>query len=429
MADPTVPGADVTRPTDLLQARDVMREGHERGAGLLICGGTTKLDWGRPPQGVERIIDTTGLDRLIEHDPGDMTAVVGAGMPLGQLQDRLATAGQWLAIDPPRNAPVDLLRVLPTTVSTRAPSLPSLSGQSSPDQAERTATVGGIFASNDSGPRRLRYGSLRELVIGMTVVLPDGTVARSGSKVIKNVAGYDLCKLYSGSLGTLGLVVELIVRLHPLPDTSRTVRVPAASNSATALVLALMASPLEPTAVEYNGDELFIRFDGSDVHTSEQSKRTLDLVASHQLDCALIPDEQQAALWEELGQAHAGGDGKSTLRIAALPSRLHAVTSMIRQVAEQARVDVALASHACLGLHTARLAGGGAAQHAALIERARARMGEIGGHVVVRSKISGLDELVDPFGPPPPSLSIMRRVKQRLDGKSRCARGRFIGGL
>ena len=138
-----------------------------------------------------------------------MTASAQAGMPLRALQDRLGEAGQWLALDPPTE----------------------------PDGA----TVGGLLATGESGPRRLRYGALRDLVIGVTLVLPDGTVAHAGGHVIKNVAGYDLSKLMYGSLGTLGLIAEVVLRLHPLPETSATVVVPSSVQEATARSLALLA--------------------------------------------------------------------------------------------------------------------------------------------------------------------------------------------
>ena len=136
---------------------------------------------------------TTSLNRIVEHNAGDLTAVLEAGVPVARAQEAFAGEGQMLALDPAL-------------------------GRGS----ERHATVGGMIATGDCGPLRHRYGAPRDLVLGMTVALSDGTIARSGSKVIKNVAGYDIAKLFSGSFGTLGLILSVSVRLHPLPVDSAT---------------------------------------------------------------------------------------------------------------------------------------------------------------------------------------------------------------
>ena len=161
----------VARPDSVAEAADLLRD--TRGP-LLFRGGGTKMAWGGRPDPPDVLVETSGLHRLLAHNPADMTTVVEAGMPLSTLQDVLAESGQWLALDPATQ--VD------------------------------GATIGGLLATGESGPRRLRYGALRDLVIGVRLVLGDGTDARAGGRVIKNVAGYDLTKLMYGSLGTLALV-------------------------------------------------------------------------------------------------------------------------------------------------------------------------------------------------------------------------------
>src|SRR5437764_14442920 len=178
-------------PASADEAASLLRETAEAGHRARLRGGGTKLGWGRvtPPPDVE--VSTARLDRIVEHNEGDLTAVVQAGVPLARLQDELAAKGQMLALDPPL-------------------------GEGG------AATIGGILATGDSGPLRHRYGAPRDLVLGMTGALSDGTVAKSGSKVIKNVAGYDLAKLFSGSFGTLGLILQVAVRLHPQPSETVT---------------------------------------------------------------------------------------------------------------------------------------------------------------------------------------------------------------
>ena len=162
------------------------------------------------------MLSTAGLNRILEHNPGDFTAVLEAGVPLAEAQDGFAGAGQWLALDPPDGG-----------------------------------TIGGLVATADSGPARHRYGGVRDLVIGITVVLSDGTVARAGGKVIKNVAGYDLAKLFAGSYGTLGLITEVAVRLHPLPPRTATlVGATDDPDRLAAAALALARRPLEATCLD-----------------------------------------------------------------------------------------------------------------------------------------------------------------------------------
>src|SRR5918993_690256 len=172
-----------------------IREHGTAGQAVRPVGGGTKLGWGsRPPGSADGAIDleTSGLNEVLEHNVGDFTAVLGAGVRLADAQAAFAAENQMLALDPPLGE-----------------------GDG--------ATVGGMIATGDSGPLRHRYGGVRDLVVGMTVILSDGTIAKSGGKVIKNVAGYDLAKLFAGSYGTLGLIASVSVRLHPLPERTATV--------------------------------------------------------------------------------------------------------------------------------------------------------------------------------------------------------------
>ncbi|MBV9087747.1 MAG: FAD-binding oxidoreductase, partial [Acidobacteriaceae bacterium] len=180
----------VAEPADTDQLARALHAAAAGGLAVIPRGGGTKLGWGNRPSRADLIISTARMNRVLEHAWADMTATAEAGCTVAQLQATLAQHGQRLAIDP----------LWP----------------------ER-ATIGGILATNDSGALRVRYGSLRDLIIGITVVLPDGTVARSGGKVVKNVAGYDLPKLVTSSLGTLGIITQAIFRLHPLPKNSRTI--------------------------------------------------------------------------------------------------------------------------------------------------------------------------------------------------------------
>jgi len=166
----------VVEPGSVEEVSALLRLSHRAGLAVAPRGGGTTLGWGATPRRLDLILSTARLNRVLEHAAGDLVVRAEAGVMLEALQAAAGAAGQRLALDPP----------------------------------DVGATLGGIVAANPSGPLRLRYGTVRDLLIGVTVVLADGTVAKAGGKVVKNVAGYDLCKLFTGSLGTLGVVVETI---------------------------------------------------------------------------------------------------------------------------------------------------------------------------------------------------------------------------
>jgi glycolate oxidase FAD binding subunit len=391
--------AVVQRPTSVDEAAKMLRD--SRG-GVLFRGAGSKMSWAGRPQDPDLVLETGGMDRLLDHNPADMTAYVQAGMPLRALQDRLAEAGQWLALDPPTE----------------------------PDGA----TLGGLLATGDCGPRRLRYGALRDLVIGVTLVLPDGTVAHAGGHVIKNVAGYDLTKLLYGSLGTLGLIAEVVVRLHPRPETSATVVVPSSVQEATARSLDLLAAPLEPSAVGWVGDprdggtsgRLAVRFEGTAAGVAAQTRALRDSLGGTAPETLANTDE--SALWREYAGAHRAETGQSTAFAGTLPSRLTDVAAALAEAADDARVDVSLASHSALGLHTARLSGPPERQ-AAAFDRWRRDVLALGGTVLLRDRPAEVDAAVDPLGPAPSAVGLLRALKARLDPDGRCAPGRLAPWL
>jgi glycolate dehydrogenase FAD-binding subunit len=384
------------RPGDLAEARAAMLDADAGGRPLRIVGAGTKQAWGAPVE-APLVIETGGMDRLIAHNAGDMTAEVEAGMPLARLNELLGAAGQWLALDPPaaRGGPA--------------------------------ATVGGIVAAGDAGPRRRRYGAPRDLVIGMTFVLSDGTIGRTGGHVIKNVAGYDLAKLLAGSLGTLGLITSLVVRLHPRPAASGTVRLAATAKQAAQVTLALMASPLEPTAVEWDGATLLVRLEGGAAGVKDRAGRVLTLAAEHGLDAAgrVLAGAAERGAWTTLAARVMGADGDTVARAATRPDRLEEVADALDRASQAAGVAASLVSSSALGLHTCRVRGGDPAGHAELVRSWRRSVEALGGTVRLRRRAAGVDGLVDAWGAPPSAVALMRRVKRALDPGGRCGPGRF----
>ncbi len=258
----------------------------------------------------------------------------------------------------------------------------------------------------------------------MTAVLADGTVAHSGGRVVKNVAGFDLVRLLCGSMGTLALVAEVIVRLHPLPEATRTVRVPAEATTACRLTLQLAATALVPAAVDWHAGELLVRFEGRPAGVDAQVEGLSRLVPAEDAD---------PAIWEVAARAHVGEEGETVARAATLPDGLAAAVRALERAADEVGVEAELSSHAGLGLHTARLRGGDAAAHARAVKAWRRDVTAAGGSVVLRRRVDGVDGLVDTWfddpGQAPSALAVMRRVKAQLDPDDRCAPGRFVGGI
>ena len=195
----------------------VVRAAAAAGVPVVPWGGGTQMSRGTPPRDGALVVGLRRLGRVLEHEPGDLTATAEAGITLDALQAALGTGGQWLPLDPP---------------------------------APGSATLGGVLAANAAGPRRQGYGTARDLVIGMRVVAADGQLIRAGGKVVKNVAGYDLVKLYIGSLGTLGIIVDATLKLRPRPEAEGACWATFASLDAAAGAAVILAgSELGPVAL------------------------------------------------------------------------------------------------------------------------------------------------------------------------------------
>lgn len=390
----TTAASTTEAPTTLADTADLLRD---TSGSVLVRGGATKLDWAGRVETPDLLLDTTRLSGVLTHNPADLTASVRAGTTLTQFQQELAGAGQWLALDPATEAV--------------------------------GATVGGLLAAGDSGPSRLRYGGLRDLVIGVTLVLADGTVARSGGHVIKNVAGYDLAKLVYGSLGSLAVVAEVVVRLHPRLAASVTVAGPASSNQAAAAALALMASPLEPTAVEWVSGEsngrLLVRTDGTADFVAAAGQRVSDLLIAGGVAAASLSEEDAAAAWHEQAEAVRGAEEETLVRVSARPSDIAEVFEFSARRAEDAGLEVRLVASGALGLGTVALRGGEPAQHGCVLTDVRGAVRDRGGSVLLRHRADAVEEHVDALGPEPSTVTLLRRIKAQFDPDGRLAPGRF----
>ena len=396
------------RPSTLAEATEALRRADHDGERVLFVGGGTELSLGAPPTGVEVVLATERLERIVEHAPLDQIVTVEAGVRLASLQDALAASGQMLALDAP--------------------------------WASR-ATLGGLVATNAFGPRRTRYGSIRDLIIGISIVRADGTEARGGGKVVKNVAGFDLPKLMVGSLGTLGFIATVTFRLHPRPETERTVLfADLDADAVRRVVLALKEAQLEPAAVSAlvreGGDDLGVRFDGRfelgvrfegfEAGVRQQAMKLLDLATRQGWGAESIGAEVARAFWarhDDARESYAGFRAK----LAAQPMELERVANAAIGSLFTALEVPRCVCYPMLGLAfvagEVRVPG----QVAAAVTAAREAIPE--GSVVLHAAPPEVRDAVDVWGPPPAALPLMRAVKQRLDPGRRLAPGRFVGGI
>jgi glycolate dehydrogenase FAD-binding subunit len=380
------------RPSGLAEAADALATAARERRTLLFEGAGTALEWGAPVAEPDLVVETSGLDRVLSHAPEDWTVGVEAGMPLTRLQELLAPAGQWLPVDPP--------------------------------SGDAGATLGGLLACGDAGPRRLKYGGLGDLVIGATLVLGDGTVARTGGDVIKNVAGYDLAKLMAGSLGAFGLVARLNLRVHPLPAATTTLALPADdAGRALGAARAVMRSPLEPVAVEWDGRQLLIRFQGTGESAAERGRLAPDIPGL--AAARVLGAEAERAAWQRLSALVRGEEGETVLRAATHPARLPALARRLHEVTEGTGVTAELVSGIAQGLHTVVLRGGDAGEHATCLTAWRESVHEAGGSVTLRRRREGVDAAAASWGPAPLSVPVLRSLKRQFDPGGLCAPGRF----
>ena len=445
----------VAAPDSAKEAAALLTTAAELGLTVVPRGSGSRLDWGAAPASCDLIVDTHRLNQVVEHAAGDLVVTVQAGVRLDDLAAVLGRAGQRLALDPPPPGSADA----------------------------RGGTVGGLIATGVAGPLRFRYGSPRDLLIGITVIRGDGKITKSGGKVVKNVAGYDLGKLFTGSYGTLGLITEATFRLHPAPTATAIITAQRASPAAAAETVAVMAdSPLAPAAIELDwpaaaesisvsvlleGDSTSVdgraermvallasrgtvgqpsdhtkRSDGSSVHpplpAAELDHRSTDRpghTALADVEPAVDPyRDDRLPVGSREGASQAG----TTLRITFWAGQLVQVLGVIREAAADSGLDPGISGSAGAGVLEVDVAASvSSAAVCGFVDELRAGLGgtaavaggppSVASALVVRAPAEVRDA-VDLWGPVP-SLGLMRAVKDRFDPEHRMAPGRFAGGI
>jgi glycolate oxidase FAD binding subunit len=379
------------------QLAQILKAANDAGLAVIPRGGGTKLAWGNSPQRADVILSATRLNGIVEHAHSDLTVTVEAGCTLQRLSETLAKQNQQLALDglwPGR------------------------------------ATVGGILSTNDSGALRLRFGSLRDLVIGITLALPDGTLAKSGGKVVKNVAGYDLPKLVTGALGTLGVITQATFRLHPMPKETRTVSCLAHdARDAQRLVLAIQDSKLAHSAlqirfVESMGPQIDVLFEATEAGCAAQAEQLKTILAP-----ATVIDSD-ATVWTARQKLYSDASATSATaalaKISVLPTQIAEVYEALATLAAANRARFNAVFYA-IGIGTVYL-GAAPDDLATTLKQLRGQVETLDGSLAITCRPDATPQL-DAWGNAGDAIDLMRAVKKQFDPKSTLNPGRFVGGI
>jgi glycolate oxidase FAD binding subunit len=370
----------------------VLRCANEAGIAVVPRGGGTKLDWGNPPRRAELILSTARLSKILDYAWADLTVSVQAGCTLRSLRETVSQVGQRLALD--------------ALWSERA-------------------TVGGVLSTNDSGALRLRFGALRDLIIGVTVALPDGTLASSGGRVVKNVAGYDLPKLTTGALGTLGVITRAVFRLHPMSLNSLTISFSASTmEEMQQKLLAIQDSKLAHAALQVRcqpgGAAIAdILFEATEAGLASQSEQLQKIVGHFDQGTTEVWSARQN-LWNEISQ------NSAVVKISMLPAAIAKVIALLSKLATSANITWRGVVQAT-GLAWLRLEGQ-TADLAQVVRKLRDSLETDGGSLVIATRPKEM-YAVDAWGHAGDALPVMRALKQRLDPQNTLNPGRFVGGI
>ena len=365
---------------------------------VLPCGSGSKLDWGGLVEGVNIAVSTARLNRLVEHAVGDLTVTAAAGMKFADLQAVLGAAGQFLPIDP-----------------------------AYPQQA----TLGGIIATADTGSLRHRYRGVRDLLLGITFVRSDGKIAVAGGRVVKNVAGYDLMKLFTGSYGTLGIISQVTFRVYPLPESSGTVILTGEAGALAQAAQILLSSALTPTAVDLlspdlvtklglgKGTGLIVRFQSIAESVQQQSARLLEVGEKLGLQGTKCSENDEHQLWQRLPETMWNCNTKSAIicKIGIRPSEA------VKAINELPIQDALI--HAGSGLGVLRFETATAETLLQVRQKCEAK----GGFLTVLVAPTDIKQELDVWGYTGSAIDVMGRIKQQFDPENILSPNRFLSGI
>jgi glycolate oxidase FAD binding subunit len=413
----------VVVPGDISQVAAALALAHREELAVVPWGGGTTMAMGHPPERLDLVLSLARLNRVLEHEPADLTASVQAGIPMAALQAQLGSRRQWWPIDPP---------------------LPA------------TATVGGVLATNASGPKRLLYGTARDLLIGITVVHADGGISKAGGKVTKNVTGYDMMKLYIGSLGTLAVIAEATLKLRPVPPNQELVWSTFASREAAVeTAQRLLADGLLPNALELvnppvtawlsqrlNGPEgregwsLIVGIDGAEPAVVRQ-RREIDTISHAGGATTSWTGADDGRLWQALqSRFRPGGPARTermVFRVGTVRTDIGAILDRLTELGSRLNAPAELCARFGNGLIY-----GGFPLHADGEEPAdliqtlteiRRDLASKRGYLVVESAPPSFKAWFDCWGEVGSQVEVMAGLKRAFDPRRVLNPGRFVHHL
>lgn len=403
--------AGLVFPTTQAELAAIITTAHQHQWRILPCGASSKLDWGglvgasEPTAAPMIAVSTDRLNRLIDHAVGDLTVTVEAGMKFADLQALLAQAGQFLAIDP-----------------------------AFPDQA----TIGGIVATADTGSLRQRYASVRDMLLGISFVRADGQLAKAGGRVVKNVAGYDLMKLFTGSYGTLGVISQVTFRVYPLPEASQTVVLSGTADAIAQATQTLLSSALTPTSCDLIAGTvaqelqivgeigLLVRFQGLRSSVLQQVERVIEVGKVLGLHHATVVETSELDLWRQLREQMtiASRDQAITCKIGVCASE---AVMLLKQLPGLRLSAWSVQIHAASGLGRLVLADPTLPTNSLLKIRTLCQVKR--GFLSVLQAPMALKQQVDVWGYAGNALEMMQRIKQQFDPHTLLSPHRFVGGI
>ncbi len=402
---PTSEVACLASPQTVAELAEIITCAHQNHWGMIPAGSGSKLHWGGLSNSTPlAVISTQRLNQLIDHAAGDLTVTVEAGMRFAELQALLAKANQFLAIDP--SYPQD-------------------------------ATIGGIVATADTGSFRQRYQGVRDMLLGISFVRADGKLAKAGGRVVKNVAGYDLMKLFTGSYGTLGVITQVTLRVYPLPEASQTMILSGDQDAIAEAASALLKSALIPTHADIvsgavmetlgleSGTGLAVRFQSILPSAKEQMSRLEAIGRSLNLSCASYTNDEDVALWERLQtrMTVAPQSDEITCKIGIQPAKMIMLLHELHQLSLPAW---SAQIHSASGLGRFICAGDLLPNH---LLKLRDICQTNGGFLSVLQAPTALKQQIEVWGYAGNASNVMRSLKHQFDPHNLLSPGRFVGGI
>lgn len=372
---------------------------------ILPFGSGSKISWGGLAKDVQVLVSTQRLNQVIQHAVGDLTITVEAGTKFSQIQNTLAQVGQFLALDP-----------------------------STPE----SATIGGIVATADTNSLRQRYNSVRDQLLGISFVRADGQIAKAGGRVVKNVAGYDLMKLFTGSYGSLAIITQVTFRVYPLPEASGTVVLTGVADAIASATSILRSSALTPTKADLlstglvanlgigKGLGLVTRFGSLSESVKEQSTRLVEVGQKLGLQSAIYSEGDEAELWQQLSTQIQNSQQNQSLscKIGVLPSTALATLIELDRIAPQQGIGLI---HAGSGLGLLRFDGTNVTTRSVLQMRTFCQTQ--GGFLSILEAPVAFKQQLDVWGYRGNAIELMRRIKQQFDPKNILSPYRYVGGI